>query len=213
MADLVPRGAQAIQTAIALGQEGEDRARHGHARRPVVSGLDPRPAVGAQLLGLDITERLVPVLEDQGRAHEVDAVAGRLDRRGVGSRAVPDPGSQAGRVRQDRQGRARVQLRRILLVQGRGLRHGAAVDGLEEALVVGAGEVGAVPLFRAVTEGFPPLVGDLGGAARDAEGGATVRDQVQGGGLFGEVQGVLVAHVDDSGADLDGLRARGNGGE
>ena len=45
------------------------------------------------------------------------------------------------------------------------------------------------------------------------EGGVAVGDQVQGCGLLGEVEGVLVAHVDDAGADLDGLRARGNGGE
>ena len=45
------------------------------------------------------------------------------------------------------------------------------------------------------------------------EGGVAVGDQVQGGGLLGEVEGILVAHVDDTRAHLDGLRARGDGGE
>ena len=153
------------------------------------------------------------MLKDQGRAHEVHAVAGRLNRRGVGSRAVPDARAQAGRVREDRQGHARVHLRRVLLVQGCGLGHRLSVDGVEEALVVGAGKVGAISLFGAVAEGFPSLVGDFGGATGDAEGGAAVCDQVQGGGLLGEVEGILVAHVDDTRAHLDGLRARGDGGE
>ena len=60
---------------------------------------------------------------------------------------------------------------------------------------MGAGEVGTVPLIGVIAEGFPSLVGDLGGTARDAEGSASVRDQVQGCGLLGEIEGVLVAHV------------------
>jgi len=46
-----------------------------------------------------------------------------------------------------------------------------------------------------IAEGFPSLVSNLGGTEGDAEGGVAVGDQVQGGGLLGEVEGVLVAHV------------------
>ena len=60
---------------------------------------------------------------------------------------------------------------------------------------MGAGEVGTVPLIGVIAEGFPSLVSNLGGAAGNAEGGAAARDQVEGGGLLGEVEGVLVAHV------------------
>ena len=86
-----------------------------------MTGLVPRLAVGAQLLGLDVTERLVAMLEDQGGAHKIHAVARGLDRRCIGPRTVPDPGAQAGRIWEDRQGRTRVELGRVLLVQGRSL--------------------------------------------------------------------------------------------
>ncbi len=111
------------------------------------------------------------MLEDQGRAHEVNTVSGPPGR-GIDP-APYRSGSQAGRVREHRQGRARVHLRRVL--QRRGLAMGRPSMASEESLVVGArGEVGAVSLFGAVAEGIPIPVGDLGRRGR-REGGAAVR--------------------------------------
>ena len=211
VADLISGCAQAVQARVAPGEQGEDRARDRHSGRPRVSHLGPRPPVGAQLVGLNISEWLVCVLEDEGRAHEVDAVARGLNRRGVGSCPVPDPASQPLRVREDGQRRSRGELRRVLLVQGRGLGHGNGGDGVEEAFVVSASEIRSARILGAVAKGLPAPPGDFGCAAGHAQRGAAVRDQVEGGGLLGEVQGVLVSHVDDAGADFDGLGARGDG--
>jgi hypothetical protein len=49
--------------------------------------------------------------------------------------------------------------------------------------------------------------------AAHAEREPTVGDEVDRGRLLGEVQRVLVAHVDDARAHLDALRLRGDRGE
>ena len=54
-----------------------------------------------------------------------------------------------------------------------------------------------------IAEGLPAAVSHLWGAARDVPGHATTGNLVQRRGLFGEVERVFIAHVDDTGAHLD----------
>jgi len=79
-----------------------------------------------------------------------------------------------------------------------------AAHGVEELGGVGVGEVGpALVAAGGVAEGLPAAPGLLRRPARDADGDASVGEQVEGGDLLGQVERVLVAHVDDAGADLD----------
>ena len=89
----------------------------------------------------------------------------------------------------------------------------AAVDGSHERLEVAARHVRAVGCFALVAEGFPAALGDLGGAARDAQGHAAAGELVQGGGFLREVEGVFVPHIDHAGAHLDALCRGGDGTE
>ena len=58
-----------------------------------------------------------------------------------------------------------------------------------------ARHVRAVGGFALVAEGLPAALGNLRGAAGDTQGHAPAGELVQGGGLFGEVERVFVAHV------------------
>src|SRR5688572_13356008 len=68
-------------------------------------------------------------------------------------------------------------------------------------------------LLGGVTEVAPPVYHLLRRAAADAELEPSARDQVRGACIFGQVQRILVVHVDDGRADLDLLRARTDRGE
>ena len=68
-------------------------------------------------------------------------------------------------------------------------------------------------LGRHVAEVAPAVDHLLGRAARDAELQAAAGDEVGGAGVLRHVERVLVAHVDDRGADLDALGARAAGRE
>ena len=68
-------------------------------------------------------------------------------------------------------------------------------------------------LRRRVAEVAPAVDHLLGRAAGDAELQAAAGDEVGGAGVLRHVERVLVAHVDDRGADLDALGARAAGGE
>ena len=70
-----------------------------------------------------------------------------------------------------------------------------------------------MPSRRRVAEVAPAVDHLLGRAARDAELQAAAGDEVGGAGVLRHVERVLVAHVDDRGADLDALGARAAGGE
>ena len=79
---------------------------------------------------------------------------------------------------------------------------------------VRAGEVGVgLPSARHVAERLGAAQRGLGRAAADAELQPPAADQVGGRGLLGHVERVLVAHVDDAGADLDAARARADRGQ
>ncbi len=67
------------------------------------------------------------------------------------------------------------------------------------------------PLGRRVTEIAPALDHLLGRAATDAELQASAGDEVGRAGVLRHVERVLVAHVDDRGADLDPLGPRADG--
>ena len=66
---------------------------------------------------------------------------------------------------------------------------------------------------RRVAEVAPAVDHLLGRAAADAELQAAAADDVGCAGVLRHVQRVLVAHVDDRGADLDALGARADGGQ
>jgi hypothetical protein len=87
------------------------------------------------------------------------------------------------------------------------LREPLALQHLEENLRVTPRHVGVgLAFLRRVTEVAPTLDHLLRRPAADAELKPAARDQVGGARVFGHVQRVLVAHVDDDRADLD-LRA------
>ena len=80
----------------------------------------------------------------------------------------------------------------------------SAPDGVEELGGVGVGDVGSARVDAAgVAEGLPAAAGLLRRAAGDANGNTLVGEQVESGDLLSQVERVLVAHVDDAGADLD----------
>ena len=193
------------QLPVVVGHQGEDAAADGHARDPLVAGGLPCGAVPGDLLGLQGGEGVAGGLGEQGGAHQVHALlAGPLG--GVARAcAPPDPRREPGGVRLDAQVPVRAEL------AGIGGGQALAADGAQEQVELLAGEVGAAGVGGAViAEGLPAAQGGFRRSARDAEGHAPVGQQVEGGGFLGEVQRVLVAHVDDPGADLDALGPRGD---
>ena len=139
---------------------------------------------------------------------QVHAGLGRPFRRRIGAGAPPGALAQAFRVRLEAQETRRVR------------KHGARV-GLGEALAEQHLEkdLGVAPrhvsvghaLRRCVTEVTKAVDDLLGRAAADAELQTPGGDEVGGACVLSHVKRVLVAHVDDRGADLDalGLRAAG----
>ena len=85
-----------------------------------------------------------------------------------------------------------------------GLGKTLAAQHLEQHLGVLPRHVGvALALGRRVAEIAPAVDHLLGRAAADAELQAPAGDEVGRAGVLGHVERVLVAHVDDGGADLD----------
>ena len=90
-----------------------------------------------------------------------------------------------------------------------GLREALAVQQLEEDLGVAPRHVGVgLALRRRVAEVAPAVDHLLGRAAADAELQAAAGDEIGRAGVLRHVERVLVAHVDDGGADLDPLGPR-----
>ena len=97
---------------------------------------------------------------------------------------------------------------------GLGSRKTLAAQHLEKNLGVAPGHVGVGLAFgRRVAEVAPAVDHLLGRAAADAELQAAAADDVGGAGVLRHVERVLVAHVDDRGADLDALGSRADGGQ
>ncbi len=89
-----------------------------------------------------------------------------------------------------------------------------AAQNLEKNLGVAARHVGVGLAFRRRVAKIAPAVDHLlGRAAADAELQAAAADDVGRAGVFRHIQRVLVAHVDDRGADLDAFGARADGGQ
>ena len=134
----------------------------------------------------------------------------------AGARAPPDPRGQPRRLRGDRETAAEAAG-----ALGVGVGHGRAVDRGQEDLGLLPGEVGVGGAGRRDVPELPrALQGRLGRSPGDPELQPAAGDEVGGGGLLGHVQRVLVAHVDDAGADLDAAGsarrwppAAGTGGE
>ena len=213
-ADLVGAlpGARPEQHAVLLGDDREHAAGDGDARGVGVPGLAECRAVAVDLLGLEIAEGSARGLGEQRRAHQVQPLAARLLGGLAGARAPPDPSDQLGGVGLDPQIGARCGMGHVGLL--RSARHRLALDGLEEQLELLPRDVRPTRVGRTgVAEGLPAAVRRLGAAAGDAERHPAVGDEIERRGLLCEVQRVLVAHIDHSGAHLDPLRARGDGGQ
>ena len=90
-----------------------------------------------------------------------------------------------------------------------GLSESLAAEKLEKRLRMTPAHVGvALALVRAVAEMAPAVDHLFGRAAADAELQPAAGDEVGGARVLDHVERVLVAHVDDGGADLDALRPR-----
>ena len=95
-----------------------------------------------------------------------------------------------------------------------GLGEALAAQHVEKHFGVAPRHVGVGLAFRRrVAEVAPAVDHLLGRAAADAELQAPAADDVGCAGVLRHVQRVLVAHVDDRGADLDALGPRADGGE
>ena len=88
-----------------------------------------------------------------------------------------------------------------------GLGEALALQRVQEDLGVGPRHVGVgLAVLRRVAEIAPAVDHLLGRAAADAELQPPAGDQVGGAGVLDHVERVLVAHVDDGGAELDAAR-------
>ena len=146
---------QAEEVPVEVADDREDAAGDRHPRRPVVPGLAPRGAVELDLLALQLAEGGAGRLGEQGRAHEVDALAGGPLGRLAAAGAPPDAALEAGGVRLDPQPAGRT-LRRV------GVDDLVPADRGHEGVEVLAGDVGAARIAgTGVAEGFPPAQGRL----------------------------------------------------
>ena len=158
-----------------------------------MAGLRPGFPEQRDLLGLELIERHLRVLQQQRRAHQVHALLARPHGALARAGAPPDAIGEPRRLRLDGEhrlagpatdvgadhacaGDRRAKQRRLLTCL-------LAIEGVAKRL-------GAVP-------------GGLGRAAADAELEPAAREQVCRRRFLGHVQRVLVAHVDDARADLD----------
>jgi hypothetical protein len=168
--------------------------------------LGPGRPVQLDLLGLELVERHAGVLRQQRGALQVQARAGRPLGGGPGARAPPDPLGQAGGLGLDGQPAADPGAGRV------GVRDRRAADRGQERLGLAPGAVRVgLALGVDVAERLGPAQRDLRRPAADPELEPPAADQVGGRRLLGHVERVLVAHVDDRGADLDPAGAGGDG--
>ena len=202
-ADLVPILAAAPEIhAVAVVDQREDAAADRHPRRARVAGLLPRRAVKPDLLRLLDVERLAALVDFERRALQVHAELGRPFRRRVGAGAPPDALAQALRIRLEPQQAGRVREHRPRV----GLGEALAAQHFEKDLGVAPRHVGVGHAIRRdVTEVAKAVDHLLGRAAADAELQAPAGDEVGAACVLRHVHRVLVAHVDDRGADLDAL--------
>ena len=157
-------GLHAEQLHVRAVDDGEDRARHRHARRTIVARLLPCGAVAADLIRLDFAQGLGGGLGDQGGGHQVEPVLGGLLGRSVGAGAVENVLTQLGHHGEDRQGGGGLEHVGVLPVQRCGGGESVAVHCSHERLEVGSCHVRAVGRVALVAEGLPAAVSHLWGA-------------------------------------------------
>ena len=190
---------------VLIAHQREDRARHRDARRARMPGRFPRLAIKPDLFGLLDVERLTALVDLERRRLQVHAELGRPLRRRIGAGAPPDALAQAFRERLQPQRARRIGKHRARI----GLGEAFALQQLEKYLGVGARHVGVgLAVLRHVTEIAPAVDHLLGRTAGNAELQPAAGDEVGGAGVLHHVKRVLVAHVDDGGAELDFLGAR-----
>jgi hypothetical protein len=192
-ADLILPRVAPEQPAVEVGGDRHDAAADGHARLALVPGARPGVPEKGDLLRLELVERHLRVLQEEGGAHQVHALLGRPERTLARARAPPDAIRQPGRLGLDGEHRVAGPAAGVRAddactgdrrpEQRRLLTHLLAVEGVAERL-------GAVPRR-------------LGRAAADAELEPATGEKVGRAGVLGHVERVLVPHVDDAGSDLD----------
>ena len=175
-----------------------------------MTGRLPRLAEYPDLLGLLDVERPPAFVDLERRALHIHAELGRPFGGGVGAGAPPDALAQALRIRLEAQQARRVRKHRPRVRA----RKAFAAQHLEKHLGVAARHVGIGHAFRRrVTEVAPAIDHLLGRTAADAELQASAGDEIGRAGILRHVHRVLVAHVDDRGADLDALGPGADRGE
>ena len=175
-----------------------------------MSGFLPGGAKGADLLGLLDVERLSALVEFERRALQVHAELAGPFGRGVGGGAPPDALAQARGMRLEAQKAGRIGKHRTRIGLGKAL----PCRSSRNTSAWLARHVGIALAFRRSEAEIAPAVDDLlGRAAADAKLQAAAGDQVGSARILGHVERVLVAHVDDGGADLDAPGARPDRGQ
>src|SRR5579884_1606697 len=175
-----------------------------------MAGVAPRFAEDANLASLLHMKRLARLVFLERRALHVHAVLRGPDRGRVGTRAPPDAVAQSLRVRLETQQSRRIGKHRPRI----GLREPFSLQQLEKLLGVTASHVGVAGAgVRCIAEVAPPFDDLFRRAATDPELKPPVADQVRRARVLYHIEGVLVPHVDDGGADLDAARLGADGGE
>src|SRR5439155_21081350 len=104
-ADLVLVRVGAEETPVEVGSDRDHAAAHRDARLPGVARVRPGRAEELDLLGLELVERHLRVLEEQRRAHQVHSLFARPDGGLARAGAPPDPVGEAGGLGLDREHR------------------------------------------------------------------------------------------------------------
>ena len=196
---------------VPIVDQREDAAAHRDPRLALVAGRRPRLAEQPDLLGLELVERHAGVLGHQRRRHHVHALLRRPTRRSGGSRR-PTRSGRAGRASAARGGAARAGSGTSAWGSARRTRRRRAPGGRPRC-AGGPCRRRSSPSAGCVAEVAEAVDHLLRRAAADPELQATAGDEVGGAGVLGHVQRVLVAHVDDRGADLDALRPGADRGQ
>ena len=164
-----------------------------------MSGLLPGGAELADLLGLLDVKWFSALVELQGGALQVHPQFRGPFRRGVGSRAPPDPVAKAFGMRLETQQARRVREHRPRIW----LCEAFSPEKVEEHACVAPGHVGvALSLRRRVAKVAPSLDDLLGRSTADAELEAPAGNQIGRTGILSHVKRVLIAHIDHGCADL-----------
>src|SRR5262249_59944781 len=87
------------ESPVEVGRDRDDAPADRDARLPEMAGLRPGVTEQFDLLGLELVERHLRVLEQERGAHEVQALLAGPDGRLARSRSPPDSVPEPGRLR------------------------------------------------------------------------------------------------------------------